>query len=141
MTPFSDDHLLDSLGDAVRAAAAVPESFLATGRAAFTWRTVDAELATLTEPETAAVRGASRVFTFVAGELTIEVEATEEALVGQVTPPAPGRIELTPHRGAPTTAEVDALGWFTLRPLPTGLFRLYCTPSNGSPVVTEWLSL
>ncbi|WP_432984973.1 hypothetical protein [Dactylosporangium sp. CA-233914] len=36
---------------------------------------------------------------------------------------------------------IDDLGWFTLRPLSAGLFRLHFTTSNGSPVVTEWVSL
>ncbi|MFI5906324.1 hypothetical protein [Dactylosporangium sp. NPDC051541] len=136
-----DDRLLTDLGAAVKAAAAVPESFLAAGRAAFAWRTVDADLATLTEPAGALMRGASRVWTLSTGEVTIELEATEDALVGQVTPPAAGSIELTGRDAGTVTAPVDELGWFTLRPLPTGLFRLRLTPSIGSPVVTEWLTL
>jgi hypothetical protein len=147
MNSSEDDPLLAELGAAVRAAALVPESFLAAGRAAFAWRTVDAELATLAEavpePAVRAEPDPARLlaFTFAARGLSIEVEVTGDALVGQVVPPAAGRIELhTPH-GAPVGAEVDALGWFALRPLPTGLFRLYLHPANGSPVVTEWVSL
>jgi hypothetical protein len=151
MTATGDDHgpaarderLLADLGAAVREAAAVPESFLAAGRAAFAWRTVDAELATLAprEPEPTVVRGAARTFTFTAGAVTIEVEAAEDALVGQIAPAGPGRVELEVHGRAAVAAEVDGLGWFTLRPLPPGLFRLRLTPSIGSPVVTEWLTL
>jgi hypothetical protein len=142
VTAPDDDRLLADLGAAVREAAAVPESFLAAGRAAFAWRTVDAELATLGAPEAAApVRGPARAFTFTAGGVTIEVEATDDALVGQVAPPGPGTVELRPARGAPIAAAVDDLGWFALRPLPAGMFRLYLAPANGSPVVTEWLTL
>ena len=139
--PTGDDRLLSDLGAAVRAAAAVPESFLAAGRAAFAWRTVDAELATLAEPSLALMRGTSRVWTLTSGDVTIELEATEDALVGQVAPPVAGSIELAARDAAPVTAPVDDLGWFTLRPLPAGLFRLHLTPTIGSPVVTEWLSL
>ena len=140
------DPLLLELGAAVRDGQAVPASFLAAGRAAFAWRTVDAELATLAaEGETAVVRSAEpaqlRSFTLAARELSIEVEVTGDALVGQVVPPAPGRVVLQTARQEPVEAEVDELGWFTLQPLPSGMFRLHLTPSNGSAVVTEWLTL
>ena len=49
-----DDHLLAALGEAVRAARAVPPEFTAAGQAAFTWRTIDAELAALTFDSAAA---------------------------------------------------------------------------------------
>jgi hypothetical protein len=143
-----DDRLLDDLGAAVREAAAVPESFLAAGRAAFAWRTVDEDLAAFAAAEAAPVRAAEepgparlRAFTFAGRRLTIEVEAAEDALVGQVVPPGPGRIELRSPNGVPIEAEVDELGWFVLRPIPTGMFRLYLFPANGSPVVTEWVTL
>ncbi|GAA3275262.1 hypothetical protein Dvina_03390 [Dactylosporangium vinaceum] len=139
-----DDRLLADLGAAVTEAARVPESFRAAGRAAFAWRSVDAELATITEPAAALMRGSERVWTLRAGDVTIELEATEDALVGQVAPPGPGSIELTTRdggTGTALTAPVDELGWFALRPLPAGLFRLRLTRSIGSPVVTEWLTL
>ncbi|GAA4246936.1 hypothetical protein [Dactylosporangium darangshiense] len=149
MSDRDDDRLLGDLGAAVREAAAVPESFLAAGRAAFAWRTVDEELATFAAAETATVRAAGdepgaarlRSFTFAARRLTIEVEVGEDALVGQVVPPGPGRIELRSRHGSRIEAEVDDLGWFALRPLPRGMFRLYLHPANGSPVVTEWVTL
>jgi hypothetical protein len=146
--PAGDDRLLADLGAAVREAAQVPESFLAAGRAAFAWRTIDAEIATLTAGETATVRGPDgpdparlRAFTFAARAVTIELEVGEDALVGQVVPPAPGRIELRSPAGPPIEAAVDELGWFALRPMPAGMFRLYLHPANGSPVVTEWVTL
>jgi hypothetical protein len=143
-----DDRLLQDLGAAVRDAAAVPESFRAAGRAAFAWRSVDEELAAFAAAETAPVRAADpsdparlRSFTFAARHLAIEVEVGEDGLVGQVVPPGPGRIELRTPKGTPLEAEVDELGWFALRPMPAGMFRLHLHPANGSPVVTEWLTL
>jgi hypothetical protein len=142
----NDDDLLLELGAAVREGNAVPASFLAAGRGAFAWRSVDADLATLAaDADPAHVRAAEpaqlRSFTLQARELSIEVEVTGDALVGQVVPPAPGRVALQTARGEPVEAAVDELGWFTLRPLPSGMFRLHLRPSNGSAVVTEWLTL
>ncbi|WP_238010913.1 hypothetical protein KZZ52_03675 [Dactylosporangium sp. AC04546] len=142
---MSDDSLLEELGAAVRDAAQVPESFRAAGRAAFAWRNVDAELASLTEDlaatGTRAEPAALRAFTFAAREVSIEVEVTADALVGQVVPPRPGRIELRTGTGAVATADVDEVGWFAFRPLPTGMFRLYLQTPDGSQILTEWVTL
>jgi hypothetical protein len=144
---IDDDDLLRELGAAVRAGAAVPESFLAAGRAAFAWHDVDAELATLVAGATPALRAPQerpaplRSFTFAARELSIEVEVAGDALLGQVVPPAAGRIELRSPAGPLAEAAVDELGWFSFRPLPTGMFRLRLYPANGSQVLTEWVTL
>jgi hypothetical protein len=144
---IDDDDLLRELGAAVQEGAAVPESFLAVGRAAFAWRNVDAELATLVAGEAPALRAAEpqpaplRSFTFAARELSIEVEVADGALLGQVVPPAPGRIELRVRAGTLAEAAVDELGWFAFRPLPEGMFRLYLHTANGSQVLTEWVTL
>jgi hypothetical protein len=142
-----DEQLLQELGSAVRDAARVPESFLAAGRAAFAWRNVDAELAALTHDSTAAPAGTRqesaplRAFTFAARELSIEVEVADNALLGQIVPPRPGRIELRAGDGTIRTADVDEVGWFTLRPLPTGMFRLYLQTAEGAQILTEWMTL
>ncbi|GAA2628732.1 hypothetical protein GCM10010399_70520 [Dactylosporangium fulvum] len=140
-----DEQLLRELGAAVRDAARVPDSFLAAGRAAFAWRNVDAELASLTlDAEPAATRAEPaplRAFTFAAREIAIEVEVAEDALLGQIVPPRPGRIELRTGDGTTRATEVDEVGWFTFRPLPTGMFRLYFQTPDGSQVLTEWVSL
>ena len=56
----NDNELLDALRDALRSAGPVPENVTTSGRAAWTWRTIDAELATLVFDsylqETASVR-------------------------------------------------------------------------------------
>ncbi|GGM70673.1 hypothetical protein ACFFX1_28780 [Dactylosporangium sucinum] len=143
---MSDDSLLEELGAAIRDAGRVPESFRAAGRAAFAWRNVDAELASLSvEPAAAAGTRAEpaalRAFTFAARELSIEVEVTADALVGQVVPPRPGRIELRTGAGFEQATDVDEVGWFAFRPLPTGMFRLYLHTPDGSQILTEWVTL
>jgi len=145
-----DDRLLRELGTAVRDAGQVPESFLAAGRAAFAWRNVDLELAELTElteltaPAPVAVRAEPAPllsFTFAARDLTIEVEASGEALMGQVVPARPGRIELRPAHGPTRDEPVDEVGWFAFRPPPSGMFRLYLHTTDGRQILTEWVTL
>src|SRR5262245_41395921 len=125
--PINDDALLAELREAVRAADEVPESFLAAGRAAFAWRTVDADLATLvsdsaTRPVTSGTRAtepaAVRSISFVARGLSIEVDLTEDSLQGQVVPPGPGEVDLRGADGSTQTVTVDDVGWFVIRPVP-----------------------
>ena len=146
-----DDQLLASLGDAVSSARDVPARFVEIGKAAFTWRDVDAELAALTHDSVDLVDSGTgrtraepadlRTLTFVASRLTVELEVVPDALLGQLVPPQPGEIELLRRDGATGTVAVDDVGWFAIRPLPSGLFRLRVRPSHGEPVMTEWILL
>lgn len=140
---MDDDHLLHELGSAMRAAAQVPDSFLAAGRAAYTWRAIDTELASLSLPTLATTRedtAALRSFTFEARDLSIEVEVDGDALLGQIVPPQPGTIELHDRSGTIAHATVDDIGWFALRPLPAGMFRLRFADRSGAQVLTEWVT-
>jgi hypothetical protein len=163
---FNDDgRLFAALGEAVRARREVPARFVEMGKAAFTWHNVDAELATLAydsaagepvgdmtgEPVGAMVSelvggtraepAELRALTFVASRLTIELEVAPDALLGQLVPPQQGAVELHGRDGVATTTRADDVGWFTFRPLPSGLFRLRVRPDAGGPVVTEWAML
>ncbi|MFH8933386.1 hypothetical protein [Streptomyces griseosporeus] len=87
------------------------------------------------------VRGAvdvPRMLTFRTGELTVDVEVTEEGLLGQLLPPRQARIEVLsgPQAGASLTA--DALGRFASDAPPAGPFALRLR-TGGEVVVTEWL--
>ena len=144
-----DDRLLAELGEAVRAASEVPASFIATGKAAFAWRNVDAELAALSYDSatsaaelagTRADRATLRTLTFVASLLTIELEVTPDALLGQVVPPQPGEIEVQARDGQRRTTSVDEVGWFTFRPGPAGLCRMLLRTGSGDTVLTEWVA-
>jgi hypothetical protein len=146
-----DERLLAELGDAVRAGQQVPAGFVAAGKAAFAWRNVDAELATLTgtalvgtraEPASPHAEPASlRSLSFVARELSIEVEVTADALLGQIVPPQPGEIELHGRHGSTQAVPVDEVGWFVIRPVPGTMFRLRLRTADGTAVVTEWVTL
>jgi hypothetical protein len=143
----SDEHLLADLAEAVLAARDVPPRLVDAGKAAFAWHTVDAELAALAfdsavEPAgTRAETATLRAMTFVASHATIEVEVTSDALLGQVAPPRSGEILVRQADGLVRTVPVDALGWFTVRPRPTGMFRLELTQPTGPRVLTAWTTL
>ena len=141
-----DDQLLAALGEAARATPEVPAPFVDIGRSAFTWRTVDAELAELAHDsatgELVAVRARPdnlRSLTFVAPRLTIELEVQPDALLGQLVPPQRGEVELHRREGATSTVLVDDVGWFAIQPLPSGPIRLQIRPAGGIAVMTEWV--
>lgn len=139
-----DEWLLAELGHAVRAGQEVPAGFVAAGKAAFAWRNVDAELATLTGTALVGTRAepaSLRSLSFVARELSIEVEVTAGTLLGQIVPPQPGEIQLHNRDGSTQAVAVDEVGWFVIRPVPDAMFRLHVRTADGSAVITEWVTL
>lgn len=146
-----DEQLIAELGEAVRTAREVPARFIDVGKAVFSWRNLDAELAELTYDSAAdsatalagtrAEAATLRALTFVAGRLTIEIEVTPDALLGQVLPPEPGEIELSGRDGSTRTVPVDEVGWFAIRPTPSGSLRLRLRTANGGSVLTQWFTL
>src|SRR5262245_28009413 len=109
-----DERLLSDLGAALRVEREVPDRPPGTGRAAFSWRNVDAELAALTFDSTAAestgVRAETatlRALTFAATSLTIELEITTDALVGQLVPPQRGEVDVLTRTGQTTVLADD----------------------------------
>jgi len=148
-----DDRLLAVLADALDDARAVPPGFVEAGKAAYAWRTIDAELAALTydsavDDLAGVLRADSatlRALTFAAAELTIELELTAEALLGQISPVEAG--DATAYSGPVTdevneigTAVIDELGFFVLRPVPGEPFRLLCRTASGTTVLTGVVS-
>ena len=145
-----DDELLAALRDAVDARAAVPADFVAAARAAFAWHDIDAELAQLTYDSTrdgdlaVATRteaASIRALTFTSGRLTIELEVTSDALVGQVVPAQTATITVLPRIGAPAEVAADDIGCFTIEPIPLGQFRLRCVSADGVETLTGWVTL
>ncbi len=140
-----DEQLLAALGDAVRSREVVPDRFLQVGRGAFAWHDVDVELAALrydssTSGLPVGVRSdqqSVRALTFVAGELTIELELSTDALLGQVVPPQPGAVEVHVDEGEIRTVQLDESGWFELRPGPSAAFRLGVRTAETTVVLTE----
>ncbi len=144
-----DDALLAELGKAMRAEREVPRDFIEAGKTAFTWHSIDAELAALTfdsaaPAAVAAVRAeqaSPRFLTFTSADLTIELEIGTDAIIGQIVPPLAGHADACPARGAAVSAVTDEIGCFIIRPRPASPFRLHFHTDNGVSVLTTWITL
>jgi hypothetical protein len=147
---WDDDRLLAALREAMAARQAVPAKFIETGKSAYAWHNVDAELAQLTydsrrdEGALARIRAETasvRALTFSSARFMIELEVTTAGLLGQIMPPGAGTIEAESQAGGTTVAAIDEAGGFSLDPLPASPFRLRCRTADGSDVVTGWITL
>jgi hypothetical protein len=148
--PISDDQLITALGSALRAVDPVPSSVVEAGKATYTWRTVDAELAELigdTALESAPVRGSRtpRILTFAAGGTTLVLEVAEHKekrrLLGQIVAPRSAEVEVD-HASGALTVVADDLGRFRVEEFPTGPIRLSLRfPDDPSHVVTSWVNV
>jgi hypothetical protein len=81
-----------------------------------------------------------RALTFASPRLAIELQIAAEALLGQIAPTAAGQVRAEPVSGAPTSAIIDDLGWFEIRPAPAMPFRLRLIISDGDDVLTGWIT-
>ena len=146
---WDDEQLLAALDEAVKAREAVPEWFVETGKNAYAWHNIDAELAQLTydsRTDADAMAGARsetatiRALTFTSAHLSIELEVAGDSLLGQVVPPQPGTLE-THTRAGMTTSPVDQAGFFAVEPMPPGPFLLRFRTADGASVMTGWITL
>jgi len=146
---WDDEELLGALDEAMRARQAVPEWFVETGRNAYAWHNIDAELAQLTYDSSrdydvvAAVRSEAasiRALTFTSSRLSIELEVAESSLLGQIVPPRAGTLEIHTTAGV-TSSPVDEIGCFAVDPTPTTPFRVRCRTEDGADVLTGWITL
>ena len=147
---LDDDQLFAALKDALSARRAVPPEFVEAAKNAYTWHNIDAELAQLTYDSTSALEPAAlatradtagiRELTFSSARLTIELEVSTDALLGQVTPPQVATIDIQFRTGPASTVSSDEVGFFAVSPIPQGLFRLHCRAA-GIDVVTGWVTL
>ena len=144
-----DDELLAALGEALRAREEVPEWFVETGKNAYAWHNIDAELAQLTydssrdrdaisamRSETASIRA----LTFTSAQLSVELEVTTGSLVGQIIPPRAGTLEVHTTAGVASSL-MDEIGCFAVTPIPNSPFRLRCRTEDGTDVLTGWITL
>ncbi|MFB7508517.1 hypothetical protein [Streptomyces broussonetiae] len=141
---FGDLLLEEELRQAAAVLDPVPDALRQLALEAFALHDLDAEIAELAFDslvDALPVRGVTdppRMLTFRAGEVTVDVEVTEDGLIGQVLPPASARIEVL---GGPQTARpvtVDPLGRFASDTPPAGPFALRLR-TGAEVIVTEWL--
>jgi hypothetical protein len=139
-----DDRLLDELRAALRQAGPPTPTMIAAGRAAFSWGSVDAELAVLTHDSLrdglTGVRGAAappRTLVFTGADVSVEVEQTETGLTGQLIPPTAGEVGLWGPDGELAAVTADELGCFDFERPRGGLVRLRCRTTAGV-LLTDW---
>jgi len=145
----SDDELLALVGRALRAADPVPDHVIDGARAAWTWRTIDEELAELvfdSSNQLAGVRSedTARQLTFRSPGVEIEVMVTDEAsrrVIGQLIPPGEFTVRLL-IGDAVIEEPTDRLGRFTFNGIAPGPVRLVVVDEHGHHlVITEWVLL
>jgi hypothetical protein len=100
---WDDEQLMAALREAIKARQAVPSWFVETAKNAYAWHNIDAELAQLTydsesdQDKAAGVRSENasiRALTFTSARLSMELEVTEGSLLGQISPPWAGTLEI-----------------------------------------------
>ena len=147
---WDDEQLLAALREALEADEAVPPEFIEVGKSAYAWHNIDAELAQLTydsirEPAEAlslrAEAASIRALTFTSAHLTIELEVSEDSVLGQVIPAQSGMIEIQGREGPTATIEADEVGCFLIRPIPDSPFRLRFRTADGSDILTGSVTL
>lgn len=152
---MDDDELMALLGRAVADGEAVPEHRRAAARAAFTWRSVDAELAELLHDSAldagAAVRSAAagpRSLAFGRGGLTLEVEVDGGTLLAEVlaegaaaaATDGPASVTLQRPGAADLTEQADAAGFARFAEVATGTVR-FVVERGGWSLTTPWVTL
>jgi len=147
---WDDEQLLAALREALEADEAVPPEFIELGKNAYAWHNIDAELAQLTydsidEPQAAlsmrAEAASIRALTFTSAHLTIELEVSEDSVLGQVIPGQSGTIDIEGREGTTATIEADQVGCFLIRPVPDSPFRLRFRTADGSDILTGSITL
>jgi hypothetical protein len=133
----------------------VPELVSEGARAAFTWRTIDAELAELMrdsaelEAGELALRSAAvgpRMLSFESPRLAIEAEVSmtgprTRRVVGQIIPPLAATVVLE-RPGSRIAVEADELGRFFFEDAAAGPARLRALlPDGGVEIATPWTSI
>ncbi len=150
-----DDELEEQLRQVAARFEPVPADLFRTAVGAYTWRTIDADLAELVfdsavnRDDAALVRGPQqdRLLSFHSDGLTIDVEIAgtgpDRSLIGQLDPPQPATVEIRQAAGV-LAVEADELGRFSAGPLRAGPIRLRCSTdaqAGGRAVVTDWVTI
>jgi hypothetical protein len=150
----ADDALLAELSAAVAAHDPVPAALLDAAKASLTWRTIDAELASLAfdssvDESPVLVRGPAsdeQLLTFETEELAVDLQVSKRGdgrrLVGQIAPAGVAEIEVRTGSGVVVTVTSDELGRVPAVDVPAGSLSLRILPAGRShPIVTDWVTV
>lgn len=151
---MDDDELMALLGQAVADADAVSERRRAAARAAFTWRSVDEELAELLHDSAldagAAVRSTAdgpRSLAFGRGGLTLEVEVAGDRLLVEVgaegaaaDAEGPAVVRLQRPDAADVVETADPAGFLRFAEVGPGAVR-FVVERGGWSLTTPWVTL
>jgi hypothetical protein len=143
---LSDDELLAELQAAVAEADLVTDRQREAARAAFTWRTVDEELAELLHDsalEMTGVRGADdapRTLSFASGGLTLEVEIDGDVVMGQVVGAAASSVLLQRSISDDQPLEVDSAGFFRVEGVAAGPVR-FVVQAGDWTLTSPWVAI
>jgi hypothetical protein len=130
----------------------VPPLLDDAARGAFTWRTVDDELAELMRDSAEEEAGAlvrsgrgPRQLSFESPRLGIELEVVstgprERRLEGQLLPPASVTVTVERPGEDPVSVQADELGRFVLDGLKAGVMRLHVI-LRGAQIAVPWTSI
>ncbi len=150
MTSWADDdeQLWRELQAAVHESQTVNPRHVAAAQAAFSWRTVDAELLRLSEAadgsDLALVRGNDpadrRLSLFQGPTSSIELEFADGRATGQILPAQACRLVKTSVEGVVTEVDVDESGFFQVTVEERERFRLRFD-ADGKSHVTEWVTV
>jgi hypothetical protein len=142
---FTDDELLAQLREAVAETDLVTDQQREAARAAFTWRTVDAELAELLHDsalESAAVRGddSARTLSFASGPITLEVEVDGDTVMGQVLGATVQSVLMQRSIADDEPLPVDPSGFFRVDGVAPGPVR-FVVQAGDWTLTSPWVAL
>jgi hypothetical protein len=150
MAEPTTDPTFATLRSVVDRADPVPSTVIDAARAAYTWRSVDAELAELTTDSAMAAAGvrssfAPRLLTFEGAGVEVEVEVAQTGstrrLSGQLVPVGPAQVTVR-WSGGSWEATADDLGRFAVESVPAGSVSLLVLRIGAEhPIVTSWISI
>jgi hypothetical protein len=144
-----DESLIAALRAGLDQSDPVPGDVTAFAKAAFTWRDIDAELASLDfdsaeSGQDVGVRSSAtaRMISFQAGQWMLDIEYDEIAgrLLGVISPEAPFSIDLHTS-GAFFTTESDPWGRFQAEGVSRGPLSMVLRFLDGQVVKTQWVVL
>jgi hypothetical protein len=152
--PEPSEELLDDLRRLARKVDPVPNEVTSYAKAAFGWRTIDAELAELLSDSALQALPAfarsgearARSVTFRADNLDIDLSIQDDddrrVLLGQLTPPGDAVIEVRRDDGSvAAAADADRLGRFRIELAHGGRVRLRIRRDGTRDVETSWIGV